>query len=51
MAAGAAGLAVQLVCTLLPQGAARALFTFGGDAGCMVIGAALGYLATRRRRA
>jgi hypothetical protein len=40
-AAGAAGLLAQLVCTLLPLQAARALFTFGGDAGCMVIGAAL----------
>ncbi|MFY3742577.1 hypothetical protein ACOQFB_01610 [Anaeromyxobacter sp. Red801] len=41
LAAGAAGLAVQLVCTLLPGATARALITFGGDAGCMVIGAAL----------
>ncbi|ABC82911.1 hypothetical protein [Anaeromyxobacter dehalogenans] len=41
LAAGAAGLGVQLVCTLLPATTARALITFGGDAGCMVIGAAL----------
>ncbi len=41
VAAGAAGLLAQLVATLLPIGAARALFTFGGDAGCMVLGAAL----------
>lgn len=39
-AALAAGLA-QLVCTLLPLPTARALFTFGGDAGCLVLGAAL----------
>lgn len=39
--AGAGGLFVQLVCTLLPRGAAQALFTFGGDAGAMIIGAAL----------
>lgn len=41
MAAGIAGLAAQLVCTLLPLQTARAFFYFGGDAGCMVIGAAL----------
>ena len=41
VAAGVAGLAAQLVCTLLPAGAARAFITFGGDAGCMVLGAAL----------
>ncbi|ACG74466.1 conserved hypothetical protein [Anaeromyxobacter sp. K] len=41
LAAGLAGLAVQLVCTALPATTARALITFGGDAGCMVIGAAL----------
>jgi hypothetical protein len=40
-AAGAAGLAVQLVCTLLPANAARALIAFGGDAGAMVLGSAL----------
>jgi hypothetical protein len=39
MALGAAGLAAQLVCTLLAPGTARALITFGGDAGCMVLGA------------
>jgi hypothetical protein len=39
MALAAAGLAVQLMCTLLAPGAARALITFGGDAGCMVLGA------------
>ena len=41
LAAGAAGLAAQLVCTLLPARAAQALFTFGGDAGAMVLGSAL----------
>jgi hypothetical protein len=41
MAAAAGLFVVQIVCTLLPANAARALFTFGGDAGCMVIGAAL----------
>lgn len=40
-AAAGAALAAQLVCTLLPAGAARALIAFGGDAGCMVLGAAL----------
>jgi hypothetical protein len=40
-AAGIAGLVAQVCCTLLPLGAARAFFIFGGDAGCMVIGAAL----------
>lgn len=39
--AGVTGLAVQLACTLLPASTARAFVTFGGDAGCMVIGAAL----------
>lgn len=39
--AGAGGLFVQLVCTLLPRPAASAFFTFGGDAGSMVLGAAL----------
>ncbi len=36
-----AGLAAQLACTLLPPGTARAFITFGGDAGCLVLGAAL----------
>jgi hypothetical protein len=40
-AVGVALLAAQVVCTLLPAGAARAFITFGGDAGCMVLGAAL----------
>jgi hypothetical protein len=39
MALGAAGLAAQLVCTSLAPATARALFTFGGDAGSMVLGA------------
>jgi hypothetical protein len=41
LAAGVAGLAVQLLCTLLPDGAARAFITFSGDGGAMVLGAAL----------
>jgi hypothetical protein len=41
LVAGAAGLLVQLGCTLLPVPAARAFFIFGGDAGCMVLGTAL----------
>jgi hypothetical protein len=41
MALSAAGLAAQIVCTLLRPGAARAWITFGGDAGCMVLGAVL----------
>jgi hypothetical protein len=40
-AAAAAGLGVQLVCTLVPASTARALVTFGGDAGCLVLGSAL----------
>jgi len=40
-AVGAAGLAVQLTCTLLPGGPGRAFITFSGDAGAMVMGAAL----------
>jgi hypothetical protein len=32
---------MQVVCTLLPASAARAFITFGGDAGAMVLGAAL----------
>lgn len=39
--AGAGGLFVQVVCTSLPRPAASALFTFGGDAGSMILGAAL----------
>lgn len=39
--AGAGGLLVQLVCTLLPRPTASAFFTFGGDAGSMLLGAAL----------
>jgi len=41
VAAGLAGLSAQAVCTLLPADSARALITFGGDAGCMVLGAGL----------
>lgn len=41
VAAAAAGLAAQLVGTLQPASAARALVSFGGDAGSMVLGAAL----------
>ncbi len=41
VAAGATGLVAQLVCTLAPAAAARAFIVFGGDAGCMVLGAAL----------
>jgi len=41
IALGVVGLMGQLACTLLPPGQARALFSFGGDAGCMVLGAAL----------
>jgi len=40
-AAVGAGLGVQLICTLLPPSTARALITFGGDAGCLVLGSAL----------
>jgi hypothetical protein len=39
--AGAAGLAVQLVCTILPDSTARAFITFSGDGGALVLGAAL----------
>lgn len=41
VAAAAAGLVLQLVCTTLPASAARALFAFAGDAGCLVLGALL----------
>jgi hypothetical protein len=39
--AAAAGLLAQLVCTSLPRASADALFTFGGDAGCLVLGSLL----------
>lgn len=41
LAAGAAGLGLQLLCTLLPDGPRRALITFAGDGGALVLGAAL----------
>jgi hypothetical protein len=39
--AGAAGLAVQLLCTALPDSTARAFITYSGDGGALVLGAAL----------
>ena len=41
IALSVAGLVAQLACTLLPAPSARALIIFGGDAGCMVLGAVL----------
>jgi hypothetical protein len=41
VAAGAAGAAVQFVCTLLPEAPRRAFITFAGDGGAMVLGAAM----------
>ena len=41
VAAAAGGLVIQLVCTTLPAHSARALFTFGGDGGSLVLGALL----------
>ena len=38
---GSAGLLTQLVCVLLPPGAASALVTFAGDGGALVIGTLL----------
>jgi hypothetical protein len=37
----AAGLVVQLLCTTLPAPSARALFSFAGDGGALVLGALL----------
>lgn len=41
LALAGVGLAAQLACTVLPARTAQALITFGGDAGCLVLGAAL----------
>jgi hypothetical protein len=37
---GMAGLVAQAICLALPPRAAQALITFGGDGGCLVLGAA-----------
>jgi hypothetical protein len=41
VAAGAAVLILQVICTLLPVSQAKAFIVFGGDAGCLVLGSLL----------